>query len=209
GASVGAAGRVEAVAGGWRLSGEWTFASGASDAEWILLGGLAPREPSPEYRFFLVPRKDYRVVDTWFNLGLRGTDSNAVVLSDVFVPTEHSYPNADLASGRAPAFADACHRVPFKAVNGLTFIGPALGAAQGAVTAWSAWIAGKREVTGGRTRDSEIVQLALARASAGIDAARLLAERAAAVADRGELSEKDRKSTRLNSSHVKISYAVF
>lgn len=188
-ASVAPAGRVEVAPGGWRLSGEWTFASGASDAEWILLGGMAPGDPRPGYRFFLVPRRHYRVVDTWFNLGLRGTDSNAVVLSDVFVPAEFSYPNSDLAAGRAPAFADACHRVPFKAVNGLTFIGPALGAARAAIRVWSAWIADKRDVTGGRSRDSELVQLALARASARIDAAWLLSERAAAVADRGDLTE--------------------
>jgi len=49
-------GRVEPADGGWRLSGNWAWASGAGHAGWIMLGGMVPdADRTHEYRLFLVP----------------------------------------------------------------------------------------------------------------------------------------------------------
>ncbi len=90
GTALAPAGQPTRADGGFQLSGSWPFASGIDFCEWVILGGLLPPpEPGhPEMRFFLVPKQDYRVDDTWYAAGLRGTGSSNVVLDDVFVP-EH------------------------------------------------------------------------------------------------------------------------
>ena len=61
-----------------------------------------------------------------------------------------SFTQADLLAGQAdPKLSEACHAVPFRLVNGLTMLGPALGAARGALAAWTRWIATKTEVSMG------------------------------------------------------------
>jgi alkylation response protein AidB-like acyl-CoA dehydrogenase len=67
-------------------------------------------------------------------------------------------------------------------------IGPAVGAARGALDAWSGWIARKTEMLMGRpvsAQDKASVQATLARSAAAIDAAELLMHRIAATADSG------------------------
>ncbi|MCX5199481.1 acyl-CoA dehydrogenase family protein [Streptomyces sp. NBC_00249] len=185
-ASIAPSGHVTRTADGYRLSGTWSFASGVDHAAWVLLGALTPER---EYRFFLVPRTRCRVLDTWDNVGLAGTGSNAVALDDVPVPHHLTCTQADLMAGSVetgPA------KVPFKAVNGLTFVAPALGAARSALRASAARMASKTEITGGAARANPAVQTALARAGAEIDAAQLLLERAAAVADRGATGALER-----------------
>lgn len=186
--SIAPAGEVRAVLGGHRLSGQWPFASGVDHASWTLLGAMAP---GPEYRFFMVPRVDYRVLDTWTNVGLSGTGSHAVALDDVFVPDHFSFAQAELMAGAAAAEA-TCLRVPFKLVNGLTFVAPVLGAARGALRSSVARMAVRTEITGGAARANPAVHTALARAGAEIDAAQLLLERAAAVADSGAAGALER-----------------
>ncbi len=36
--------------------------------------------------------REAEIVDTWYTLGMRGTDSNDVVVNDVFVPAARSFP---------------------------------------------------------------------------------------------------------------------
>src|SRR3546814_14529931 len=56
-----------------------------------------------EMRLFLVPRKDYEIIDTWHTFGLRGTGSNDLLIQDAFVPAYRTYrPDAGLIPGRSP-----------------------------------------------------------------------------------------------------------
>ncbi|KMS77318.1 hypothetical protein ACM01_01430 [Streptomyces viridochromogenes] len=170
---------------GWSLSGTWQFVSGVDFADWAL---LACREPETgAIRFFAVPRDAWAVEDTWYTVGLRGTGSRTVHVDAVFVPGHLTFAQADLLAGRAdPALSEPCHAVPFRLVNGLTMVAPALGAARGALAAWTRWIARKTEVSMGsvvRAAERPTVQSALARASAAIDSAGLLLERVARAAD--------------------------
>ena len=83
------AGKASVTDGGFRLSGHWRYASGCEHCDWALLGALVQSTTGgpPEGRIFLVPRKDYRTVDTWQVAGLQGTGSIDVILDDdVFVP---------------------------------------------------------------------------------------------------------------------------
>ena len=72
------AGKATAVDGGFRLSGHWRYASGCEHCDWALLGGMVAADGGarPMGAFFLVPRQDYKTVDTWQVAGLQGTGSS-------------------------------------------------------------------------------------------------------------------------------------
>jgi two-component flavin-dependent monooxygenase len=177
-------GAVTSVDGGWRLSGEWPFTSAANFSDWALAAGVVPGRQGG-LRYFAVPREAYTIGDTWSNVGMRGTGSNTVVLDDVFVPEHLSFAGERLWRGSGADSPAPCHNVAHKAVNGLSFVAPALGAVRAAIEHWSAVIAKKTEITGRATKDKVTVQLALARSAAETDAAGLLLERAADAADAG------------------------
>src|SRR3954453_18017147 len=75
------AGRARRVDGGYSLQGRWPFSSGVESSEWNMLAGIVASDDEAdgiEYRIFLLPKRDYRVLDTWHAAGLRGTGSNDV-----------------------------------------------------------------------------------------------------------------------------------
>ena len=99
-------GQATEVEGGYRVSGQWAFASGSSHAELFFLNCLVIADGAlrtdaktglPVMRFMSVPRADVQVLDTWYTTGLAGTASNDVAVSDVFVPAEYTF---DLLTGR-------------------------------------------------------------------------------------------------------------
>lgn len=94
------AGQAERIAGGWRVSGSWPLASGCHHAEWIAAGCVMMEDgspiaagdaPGPMIRTCLVPAKNFEIHDTWHALGLRGTGSHHVALTDVLVPEQNFF----------------------------------------------------------------------------------------------------------------------
>ena len=85
------------VDGGYRLNGRWTWASGVDHCHWTILTALADDgKETPTPRCFVLPRKDYAIKDTWFNVGMKGTGSNDVIVDDVFVPAHRSVALSDI-----------------------------------------------------------------------------------------------------------------
>jgi alkylation response protein AidB-like acyl-CoA dehydrogenase len=93
-------GQAIPVAGGYRLTGQWPFVSGAHDARWFLflprlMDGDQPRrnaQGAPRQLWAFLPADQATILDTWHTLGMRGTGSHDVALSDVFVPAQHTAP---------------------------------------------------------------------------------------------------------------------
>jgi alkylation response protein AidB-like acyl-CoA dehydrogenase len=88
-------GTAERVPGGWRVTGAWPFASGCQNADWMVAtcvmmeGGSpidAPDGPGPMVRGFLMPAEHWEIRDTWHTIGLRGTGSHHIALTDELVP---------------------------------------------------------------------------------------------------------------------------
>lgn len=93
-------GKVEPVDGGFMFSGRWAWNSGGDHCSWSFLGGIVPGEG---YRTFLVPRSDYKLEDTWYSMGLKGTGSNDVVIEKpVFVPSYRTHKQMDGFLGTNP-----------------------------------------------------------------------------------------------------------
>lgn len=85
--------KCEVADGGIMLSGHWGWSSGSDHCSWVLLGGIIPEEG---YRTFLVPRSQYEIEDTWYAMGLQGTGSNDIVISEpVFVPDHMTHKQMD------------------------------------------------------------------------------------------------------------------
>ena len=93
-------GKAERVSGGWKVTGEWPFASGCQNAEWIggncvMMEGGSPIDashgPGPMTRMCLMPAEQWEIRDTWHTMGLRGTGSHHVALTDVLVPDENFF----------------------------------------------------------------------------------------------------------------------
>jgi hypothetical protein len=177
--------QVIRVEGGYRVSGQHsTFASGVDHSSWVVLGGFARDEGAPEWRFFLIPRSDYKVRDTWFMAGMRATGSNTIVTDNVFVPNIRVLKLSDLRDGKGPGGAlneSPIFHTLFFHYAPLTFAAPMLGAARGAYEYFREWTKARRAADGTSIAEKTSIQVRMARAAADLDAAELLLRRTTQV----------------------------
>jgi alkylation response protein AidB-like acyl-CoA dehydrogenase len=131
--------RAEAVDGGYRLNGRTPFVSGAHQARWFL--GLAQvydgdtqrlsADGTPVTLLTMCPASEAVIVDNWRTLGMRGTGSHDVVITDVFVPSSHT---ALLAPYEKPGDAYAGPLYKFTVWTSISVLAPpALGIARAAI----------------------------------------------------------------------------
>jgi 3-hydroxy-9,10-secoandrosta-1,3,5(10)-triene-9,17-dione monooxygenase len=131
-----------------------------------------------EYRIFLLPREDYRVIDMWNAAGLKGTGSNDVAAEDVFVEDWKTLSVAEIAGGPSPGSAvnpNPLYALPVFALFPFVLSGVALGNARGCLEDYIE-VARHRATTYSRAMlgDLQSTQIKIAEASAKIDAARLV-----------------------------------
>ena len=100
-----------AVPGGYRISGQWHFASGSRQATWMGAHGhvVEPdgslrlnRFGRPTVRTLLFPKHKATPVRDWDTLGMRGTASEGYRLDDLFVAEEFSGTREDPGLRRDP-----------------------------------------------------------------------------------------------------------
>jgi 3-hydroxy-9,10-secoandrosta-1,3,5(10)-triene-9,17-dione monooxygenase len=128
---------LTAVAGGYRLSGQWDFASGCDAATWVLVMGAG----SAGVLLCLIPRSDFAIHDTWFVSGLRGTGSKDIVIHDAFVPAHRALSATDMQEARTPGRVvhdTANYRIPLFSAASYGLAAPMVGMAQGAVEIFQA-----------------------------------------------------------------------
>jgi 3-hydroxy-9,10-secoandrosta-1,3,5(10)-triene-9,17-dione monooxygenase len=166
--------RAEAVAGGFRLSGRWTFSSGCDAARWAMVAIPGPGPGPNSVLWLLIPRSDYTIVDTWFASGMRATGSKDLVVDEVFVPA-HRAMDPGQAGDRDTTGWDLhqrlSYRVPLRCWTGWDLAAPLIGIGQGAVDEFAARV--HRLAGPGRAVDG-VVALRLAEAAAEVDAARAI-----------------------------------
>ena len=173
-------GRATAVEGGYRLKGRWPFSSGIDASRWNLVGGVVrdERDRPVEQRIFLVPAKDYRIIDTWFVTGLRGTGSKDVEMDETYVPAHRTLPLAAIAGGATPGSAvnpSALYKLPALGLFSFVVAAVSLGLARGAIEDYRVQMRDRvGSYTGKRLADLAGVQLRLAEASALADIAAAL-----------------------------------
>lgn len=175
------AGRARKVEGGYRLHGRWPFSSGVDSCAWNMLAGIVSSDDEAdgiEYRIFLLPRQDYKIVDMWNAAGLKGTGSNDVAVDDAFVADSMSISVADIAGGPSPGSivnSNPLYTLPVFALFPFVLSGVALGNAKACLDDYIE-VARHRATTYSRAKlgDLQSTQIKIAEASAKIDAARLI-----------------------------------
>jgi 3-hydroxy-9,10-secoandrosta-1,3,5(10)-triene-9,17-dione monooxygenase len=181
-------GKAAVASGGYRLDGQWSWASGIRHSQWIMIGGLIFREGEhhPDMRLFLVPTSDLKVLDTWYCAGLRGSGSHTVALDDLFVPEHRSVSFSTLRDAVSPGSkinTAPIYRTPFIAVHTYALLAPALGLARGAYADFVQWTRQRYlTYTPLAVAQHVPVQIRVAEIAAQIDAADLLARRCFAIA---------------------------
>jgi alkylation response protein AidB-like acyl-CoA dehydrogenase len=88
------------VSGGYRVTGRSPFVSNCRDATWIgstamVMDGGKPRmseSGAPEVVVVIFRIGDCRILDTWYVMGMRGTGSDDIAVTDAFVPAARTFP---------------------------------------------------------------------------------------------------------------------
>ena len=160
--------------GGYRVTGRWEFSSGCDHAAWVMLGvpGIGERN------WALVPRGDFKIVDTWFVSGLRGSGSKDIVVNDAFVPSHRVLDVTTAGDGDYGGWElhrQHRYRAPITVLLGWDLVAPLMGIARGMIDEFTARLAGS--VGPGRTAESPAIHLRLSQASAEVDAAQALMQR--------------------------------
>ncbi|MCM3882368.1 acyl-CoA dehydrogenase family protein [Frankia sp. R82] len=193
-------GAARVTADGWRVSGAWPYTSGIDLADWALVcvrpteaGTRADAGEGP--LFVAVPRGVFTVRDSWRTLGMRATASHTLILDEAPVASRLTFRSAVAAAGHSPLHPGRPFGVPLRAISGLTFATPLLGAARGAFVDFC------RGLPAGAT-----TSVSVARAAGDIDAAELLLHRVAHVADHEEptpaLIARNLRDTALAASYL-------
>jgi indole-3-acetate monooxygenase len=166
-------GRAERIEGGYRISGQWPFASGIKHADVVMAacivfehGAPLMDGPVPHLQMMLTPASTVEVLDTWHTTGMRGTGSHDFRADNLFVPEEHSF-----QFGGPIKREGTLYRHPLNFVQKV--FGVPLGMARAMIDQVNDVMQTKVEMPSGRLyKDTARVQTAIAEAEMTLGAAR-------------------------------------
>jgi len=165
------------VPGGYRVTGRWAWGSGIMHSQWILVTFLTRMagqpvmiDGKPELRIgFLEKSRDVEVIDTWNVGGMRGTGSHDFVVSDVFIPDDHTLDGLD----PLPRHPGSLYAISLDSIYPFVIAAIPLGVATAALDAFIDLAQVKTPVSGTiLLRDKPVVQAMVGRASALLESAR-------------------------------------
>ncbi|MEV7431777.1 MULTISPECIES: acyl-CoA dehydrogenase family protein [unclassified Nocardioides] len=174
-------GTLRPVDGGYVFNGRWQFSSGTDHCRWIFLGAMLAdadgnRVMPPQAYHVILPRSDYEIVeDSWDVVGLRGTGSKDVVVTDVFVPENRTMSFAGFLDGSHPRNAgltSPTYHIPFTTAFPMGITSAVVGIAEGALAAHLAYQRTRVQVTGTKITDDPYVLSTIGAAAEEIKASR-------------------------------------
>jgi alkylation response protein AidB-like acyl-CoA dehydrogenase len=171
-------GRGVPADGGVRLTGRWSWATGAMDADWVIVGVLVERQDRIDPALAVVPAEQVEVVDTWHTAGMRGTGSHDLVVTDAFVPEHRLVAVADIYGGTAPGAREhgaSMYRWPMVPALALTASMPVLGAAERVTELFAERLSGRLlAYSGVAQKDQPAAQIRLGEARVRLSSLRAL-----------------------------------
>ncbi len=207
-ASIAPEGKAKRVPGGARLSGRQRYSSGVDHAQWVIAGGMMHEDGQPPHRaYFLLPKRDFTIIDDWHVVGLAGTGSKSFVVDDAFVPEHRILDGVHYDEGTGPGTSintAAVYRMPRFDVAGTSFAAVALGIAETFLEDYVAYTRGRAGLSG-PVAQQQGTQIGVGLSAAELMAAERLmfgaARDAMAGLERGErLSTEQRLRTRLSAA---------
>jgi len=182
-----AAGRGRKQGNGFVVSGRWPFSSGVDNSDWNMLAvTIFEKETPVDWRLCVVPKSDYKVIDTWYAMGMVGTGSKDIEVKEVFVPERRALAlqrcRGGLEHPGAALNKSDLFKIPIVASAGHPLSATALGTAEGAFEhVREVFLKRIGTYTGAKVSDFQAVQVKLARARTLIDAARYLMRESALI----------------------------
>ena len=202
---------VQVVAGGYRATARWDFASGSRQATWlgahvqiVEADGTRRRKPNgaPEVRTILFPVASATMYDVWDVIGLNGTGTDSYSVDNLFIPEKFAALRDDPTALREKG---PLYRLTTYTMFGLGFGAVALGVARATLDAAIELARGKQSIGIKAMRENNAVQGAIGRTEGNLRAARAYLYATADEAWRdltrtGNLTEEHRTALRLAST---------
>ncbi len=168
--TVNPTGLATPVDGGFRVTGQWSFASGCQHCHWFIAHCIVDDGRQPPIRMMVLPPADVEIKDTWSVSGLCGTGSHDFVVNDAFVPAERSFVLWD-----EPCLDVPLLRIPELSLASLSVGAVAVGIAHGALGEVTDLATGKLPLfSDGTLASNPLFQHQLAAADAQLRGARTL-----------------------------------
>jgi indole-3-acetate monooxygenase len=127
---------ARAVDGGYNVSGRAPFVSNCLDADWISCTAVVDAEKhpdrEPETRMVYFPVDKCKVIDNWHVMGMRGTGSHDIEVTDLFIPKARSYP-VEPEYERGSHYKGPLYQLPTVGYAGTGIPTPMLGVARRAL----------------------------------------------------------------------------
>jgi alkylation response protein AidB-like acyl-CoA dehydrogenase len=127
---------ARAVDGGYNVSGRAPFVSNCLDADWISCTAVVDAEKhpdrEPETRMVYFPVDKCKVIDNWHVMGMRGTGSHDIEVTDLFIPRARSYP-VEPEYERGSHYKGPLYQLPTVGYAGTGIPTPMLGVARRAL----------------------------------------------------------------------------
>ena len=95
--SIAPFGKGDEVEGGVMFTGDMTWSSGCDHAEWAICGFIRKGKHS----FALIPRKDYKIIDDWHSMAMKGSGTKTLEIRNVFVPNHRLQSAEALMTGQS------------------------------------------------------------------------------------------------------------
>ncbi len=173
------------VEGGLIVNGKWPWSSGCLHSDWAMMGIPVVNEAGEpiDQGMAFMPMSECIIEDTWYVAGMKGSGSNTIVATDVFVPDHRIMSVSQLMQGNTstPYKDEVLYRCAFIPVAALILAGPMMGLCKRALE-FVIEKAPKRSIsyTFYKTQvESPSFQLSIARAAMLVDTVWLHALRAA------------------------------
>lgn len=158
------------VDGGWMVDGTWKFASGCKGADMlgVGIGAAVPGQPGAKPRTAVLPPEQVEIVDNWDVMGLAGTGSHDLKVTQQFVPDEWTF-----IRGGVPTIDEPLYRYPTIAYAAQVLGVVNLGIARAAIDEINRMSGGRVAITGApKLADRSYVRIEVAKAEAMLRSAR-------------------------------------
>ena len=164
--------------GGYRISGRAPFVSNCYDADWISSTVCVDDDEcavgEPGMRMVYLRSEECEIIDTWDVMGMRGTGSNDISVTDVYVPKSRTFPMVpDFEPGSH--YRGPLYRLPLAGAVATGIPTPMLGVARRALDEVTVLARTKTPVgSSGLLKERSSAQVQLGRAEAILRSGRLL-----------------------------------
>lgn len=203
-------GVIERVEGGWRLTGRWQFGSGSDHSPWFILGTRVANPGPGDYHIYhvMVPLADIVLDDTWHTLGMRGTGSKDIVVTNAFIPEHRAVPTWPTFLGLTPHAKSPVYRLSVYSGLPAMLSGSVLGTAEAGLKAFVEATSTRKTPYGVVKAANASMQKRVAESTAEIAAARRLlgdmCDRfdALMAIDQAPMSTQDRIQMRWDAAYV-------